>query len=561
MTELLTALSVIFIVAGPFLLVANRFDLPTVPLLILAGLVVGPLARLTVGPLIEEGITLELARWGVALLVFTFGANIQLRAVRTVLAESELVALGQFAATGSLGFLAGIGLGFAVEQALYLAVATALSSTIVGTELLRPEIRQNVVHGRLASSIHFVQDLLAIALVLVLGAETLAADPIATALGYGVMLLVASVLVNQFLFGLLGRVAGDSDELMMVGTVALLVLFIGAAELADISIVVGAFAAGIAVQNDPEAHLGLFNGLTSVTDFFVAIFFVTVGALVTLPTLEVLVAAAVLAVLTAVVKPAVTIALLVHRGYEARSATLTSLGLDQVSEFALIIAIEGLILGALVQPVFDAIILAAAATMITSSLTRHYDEQVYRLLTDRGLLADRYRFVDEHSSVPADIADHVIVLGYGRQGRRLVETCERLDCPYVVVENDPVLRSQLESQCEAYVFGDAMEGYTWERAGLDDARLVVSTVDFERLSDRLLERADGTDVILRSESASTALDLLERGALYVSVSDVLASERLVEHIEALVTGERSPAELRSRHLETLDAESAGGSAP
>jgi len=546
MSELLVALSAVFIVGGAFLLVANHLDLPTVPFFILAGLVVGLF--------VETEILLEFARYGIAFLVFTFGVSIRFDAVRTVLSDSEFVAVGQVAATGSLGFVAGIVLGVPPEQAVYLGIATALSSTIVGTGLLKPEIRKNLVHGRLAESIQFVQDLLAILFILVLSAEAFALDPVATNIGYGVILFVAAVVFNRLGFSVVGRLTEGSDELMIVSIITLLIMFLGAAEYLGISIAVGAFAAGLAVRHEPSEHIGVLNGMASIRDFFVAVFFVTVGALVTVPGIDVFVIAAVLGVLTAVVKPAFTVALLVYKGYEARSATLTSLSLDQVSEFALIIAIEAFIIGALAPTVFDAVILATAATMITSSLSRSYDELIYRALADRAVFPEQHAKVDERSYVPEGISDHVVIVGYGRQGRRLAETCEELDREFVVVENDPEILDGIRDDCDAYVFGDAMEEYTWEKANVTEARVVVSTVDSDELSRRLIEFANGVDVILRSEDAETALKLLDDGALYVSVSDVLASEHLLEQIEDFVGGEISREELRWRGTEGLEGD-------
>ena len=556
MSELLTAVSILFIVAGPFLLVANRFDLPTVPFLIIAGIVAGGF--------VDEDLVLELAQYGIALLVFSFGIGIQLDAVRTVLADSELAAFAQIAVLGGLGTAIGVVLGVAPGEAIYLGVAAALSSTIVGTALLESEIRMELVRGRLAQSIQLVQDLVAIVFVLVVGAGTLAADPIATQVGYGVALLVVAIVVNRYLFDLIGRLAGGSDELMIIGVVSLLVMFVGAAELAGVSIVVGAFAAGLAVRHDPAAYLGLFNGLDSIRDFFVAIFFVTVGALVVLPfvetgtaeSVEKLLLAGGLVALTAVVKPAVTTAILIYQGYESRSAALTSLHTDQVSEFALIIAIEALLIGLLSQSVFDAIILAAAATMITSSLSQRYNEGIYRALADRGLFPERHGKVDAWSAVPDGIADHVVVVGYGRQGRRLVEVCESLGQRYVVVENDPLRRERVASECEAYVFGDAMETYTWEKAAVEDARLVVSAVDSEPVSRRIASFGFDADVVLRSSDVELALELLERGVVYVGVSDLLAGEQLVKRVQAVLGGERTPEELRAEMIRELDVDPA-----
>ena len=552
MSELLTAVAVIFIVVGPFLLVANRFDLPTVPLLILAGIVSGFF--------IDEELTLELAQYGIALLVFSFGVGIDLSGIRTVLADSEIAALGQIFVAGSLGFGLGVALGVSPDEAIYFAIAAALSSTIVGTALFRTEIRKDLVRGRLAESIHLVQDLVAIVFLLVLGAGTLAADPIATQLGYGVTLLVVAVLVNRYLFDAVGKLAGGSDELMIIGVISLLVVFIGAAEFVGVSIVVGAFAAGLAVRHDPVEYLGLFNGLESIKDFFVAIFFVTVGALITFPFVEIgwtesvekVLLAGVLVVLTAIVKPAVTTAILLFRGYEARSATLTSLSIDQVSEFALIIAIQALLLGTLSELVFDAIILAAAVTMITSSLSQRHDERLYRALATRGVLPRGHGKVNEWSDVPEGVTDHVVIVGYGRQGRRLADACDRLEQPYVVIENDPSLRDAVTAECAAYVFGDAMERYTWEKANVETARLVFSTVDSEPVSRRILAFEFESDVILRASDESTALELLEAGPLYVSVSDLLAGERLVQHLQALLENGKAPEELREERLSELN---------
>lgn len=549
---MLTAVAIIFIVAGPFLLVASRLDIPAAPLLIVAGIVSGFV--------IDEEVALELARFGIALLVFSFGVGIQLTAIRTVLADSELAAIGQIGIVGSLGVGFGVILGVPLAESLYLGVAAALSSTIVGTALFEREIRRNHVHGRLAESIQLVQDLVAIVFILIVGAGVFEADPIATQIGYGVFFVLGAVLFNRYLFRFMEILAGDSDELMIVGVVSVLVVFIGAADLADVSIVVGAFAAGLAVRYEPAQFLGLYNGLDSIKDFFVAVFFVTVGALVVIPFVEIgttesvekLLLVAGLILLTVVLKPIVTTAILIYRGYESRSAMLTGLNTGQVSEFSLIIAIEALLLGFLTQSVFDAIILAAALTMILSAVIQRKNEGIYRALSARNLVLHRHSQIDEKSQVPVELADHVIILGYGDEGKRLIDTCERVGQPYVVIENDPLLRDQIKFESDAYVFGDAMEAYTWEKANVDSARVIVSVTESPAVSRRLLEFDFSPPVILSASDERSALTLLENGASYVTVPDLLAGEQLINHIRELLEDEISPTELRRRGLKELE---------
>ena len=548
MSEMLTAVAIIFIVAGPFLLLANRYDVPAAPLLILAGIVAGFF--------IEEALALELAQFGIALLVFSFGVGIQLSSLRTVLADSELVALAQVLVVGSLGFGFGILLGIPPSEAVYLGVAVALSSTIVGTALLQTDTRLNLVRGRLGESLQFVQDLFAVAFILVVGAGVLELDPIVLQIGYGAVFLAAALLVNRYLFDVVGRLAGGSDELLIIGVVSLLVVFIGAAGAVGVPTVVGAFAAGLAVRHDPAEYLGLFNGLESIKEFFVAIFFVTVGALVVLPFVQLPVADSIeklalvggVVLLTVIVKPAVTIAILIYRGYEGRTATLTALSTDQISEFSLIIAIEALLVGLLTQSVFDAIVLAAAVTMITSTVTQRYDEQIYRTLADRGVISGRHDKIDELSEVPDDLTDHVIILGYGRKGKRMVETCEALDSPYVVIENDPAVQEDVRVECDAYVFGDAMEPYTWEKAKLSEARVVLSMTSSEVVSRRVLELNCDAPVVLRARDERTARSLLDAGAAYVAVPDLLASEQLIRELRGLLEEDLTVEELRSNGI-------------
>ncbi|MFC6903947.1 cation:proton antiporter [Halalkalicoccus tibetensis] len=547
MSELLTALSVIFVVAGGLLLVANHYSLATVPFLILAGVIAGFF--------IDPPVLLELAQWGIAFLVFVFGVELDLGSMRTLARDAEITTTVQVGVVGALGFAAGLGLGFDATNALYFSVAAALSSTIVGAGLLQAEFRQNLVYGRLAHSVHFVQDLLAILLILVLSAETASADAVASSLGYGVVLLAAAYVINVYLFDHLSALAEGSQELLMITAISILIGFLALTELVGISIVVGAFAAGLAIKRDFTRNLGMLNGIESIKDFFVAVFFVSLGALVFLgtPDLTVLAAALVLVFLTAVVKPAVTFVAFLREGYDARTATLTSLSLDQTSEFALIMAIEAFIAGLIVPELFDAIILAAAVTMITASYTRRNDERLYGLLSRAGLPRASHRKTDQRSAVEPGLSDHVIVVGYGRQGRRLVETCERRGIDYLVVENDPTMFESLEGECRNYVFGDVMDRYTWEKAEADGASLIVSTVDQRRVSDRILSLETDADVILRSRTADEAGDLLDRGALYVNVPDLLAADRLLEHVAGVTEEPGYRERLRGKHLEELDA--------
>ena len=541
MTELLTTIAIIFIVAGPFLLLAKLFRLPTAPALIISGLLAGVF--------IDPELKIEIARLGIALLVFTFAIKIQTTDIQTAIADSEVAALAQISIIGSAGFGIGLLLGLDPEQAIFLGIAAAISSSIMGSTLFLPG-SHDVVHDKLSESIHSIQDFTGLFVLLIVSAGVYQFDPIAQQLGYGVILLLAAILVNRYLFELIGRFARRANESVLIAVIAMLLLFLGAAELLGISIVVGAFAAGLAVKHDSVHYSGVFNGMDSINDFFAAIFFITVGSLVTWPDFDVIVMASVLVVLVGVVKPAITIAVLIYMGYERRTATLTGFNLDQIGEFALIIAIEALFLGLLIDSLFEAIILAAALTMVTSSFTRRYDEEIYHLLANTGLLGHHGRSVERWSEVPESLTDHIVIVGYGRHGRRLIEVCEDNDHPYVVIESNPALLEDMKNDCEAYVFGDLIERRTVEKARLTAARMVISTADTRPVNERVLRFAEQVDVIVRTKDRQSAREYLQRGAVYVAVSDLLAADYLEGRLSRLIAGDIDGDELRD---ELIDA--------
>ncbi|WP_049919946.1 cation:proton antiporter [Halobiforma nitratireducens] len=552
--QLVVTLAIVFVSAGVLSLIANHFELSPIPFYIIAGLVAGRFETVTQGEIIT------LAQWGIAFLVFVFAIRIDFGDLESVLRDAEVAAFTQLIVVAPIAFAVGYAFGelFGFDQqirnAVYFSAAVVLSSSLVGGVVLGSEIRENLVHGRLASSVHFFDDLIAIALLLILSTEVVTADAIAAQIGYGVLFVVAGLVLYRHGFPILVRLADGDGELVLVGAISILITFIAAAEYVGLSIVVGAFAAGVAIRSDGTQALEVQNGIDSITDFFVAIFFVTVGALVALPSAQVLLIAVTLTALVLVLNPLVHVLSFIYEGYDARTAFLAGSSLNQVSEFALIIAIQGLLMEpqTIAPAMFDAIILAAAATMLLTFLGRRIENRVYETVVTRLFRGQRTRKVDDRSSV-ADLSDHIVVVGYGRIGRRVVEQLEERDHPYVVLENDPVLWDELDAECRNYVLGDAVSTYPWSKAQISDAALICSTVDHRPVSETILELSTDADIICRSESAEDAGELLEAGATHVAVPNVLAGEQLIGIVDALAAGKTDPETLEREQREYFQA--------
>ena len=550
MTDFVIALSVVFVSAGLLLLVANRLGFSPVPFYIIAGLVTGRF--------VAQAALVELALWGIAFLVFVFGLRVDLGDLRSVLRDGEAAAFTQLIVVAPMAFVVGytfaglFGFEEPFRNALYFAAAATLSSTLVGARILEEEIRNNLVYGRLASSIHFFDDVVAVGVLLVLSAEVLTdAQLVTSKIGYGVLFLLAGLLIHRHGYPLLMRAAEGVDELILMGSISILIAFLAAAEAVGISIVIGAFAAGLAVRGEGAESLGVRNGIESIKDFFAAIFFVTVGALVAVPTVGALLLAGALVALVVVLNPLVHTLAFVYEGYDGRTAFLAGSSLNQVSELSLVVAIQALLLGTIADVLFDAIILAAAVTMILSTVTGRYENAFYAAVV-RPLFGERTEHIDEHSAVDPGLSGHVVVVGYGRHGRRIVAELEDLDRPYVVVENDPARFEDLQADCRNHVFGDAMASYPMELSRASAASLVISTADYRPLSEALLELDTEGDLILRADTSPAARELLDAGATFVTVPSVLASDQLVENVERVLGDERAVVDLEREHRAFLE---------
>lgn len=545
MAEMVTTLAMVFVVAGVMLLLANHLSVSTIPSYILAGILVGPV--------IDQLTVLELAQWGIAFLVFVFGTRIDFQAIRAVLRDSELAAMAQITIVGPVGFVVATLFGFDPLNAVYFAAAGTLSSTLAGRELLERTAGPSLVHDRLASSIHLFDDLVAIILLLVISADSYTSDAIAANVGYGVVLIAIGLFVYRYGFDLLVRLADGSAELVLMSCISILFAFLAAANFVGLSIVVGAFAAGIAVRRDGTNALEVFNGIQSLRDFFVAIFFVTVGALVSVPTLEVVVISAALIGLVLVVNPFITMLSLLYEGYDARTVHLVGTSTNQVSEMSLILVIEAALIATIDEALFDSIIITAAVTMVLMSVIRKYEGSLYEELFSNMMEGRQTIKIDRRSDVDETLRNHVIVVGYGRQGRSIVETCKQYDREYVVIENDPLLWDDVRMECDNDVRGDALSDHSWVVANASEAALIVSTADYRPTSEKIVSLDVEGDIILRSRSIERAREWLERGAIYVAVPDLLASDQLIDHVETLIGGGVTTEELREDHFGELVA--------
>ena len=539
MAEVITTLTAVFVAAAIMLFVAKKLGQPAVPAYIVAGI--------GTGLFVEQSQLIQFAELGIAFLIFIFGMRFDPGRIKSVARESQITTTLQLFFIGTSAFGVATLFGLSQLNALYFSLAAALSSSLIGLELMEKEVKKNVIHGRLSESINLLQDSIGVIAIIALGASSFAYADIVSALGSGAAVIALGLGIRLFLFDHLAKLAEGSRELLMLSSLSLLTGFIYISEILGLSMFVGAFSAGIAVARFPH-NMEIIDTMGSIKDFFAAIFFVVLGALLSVPSLGVLSLAFLLILLTTIVKPLIVVTSLILQGYDSRTAYLTGFGLDQISEYALIIAIEAFLAGTIATGVFEAIVIAAVVTMTISSYTTQHQHRTFELIANNKVLSTTRREMNPEQELDSALADHVILIGYDIQGKRLAEELDDNDKQFVVIDNDPEKIADARKNQENFIYGNIMSEETWNQAKPEQADLIISTVPFRSISEKIISIDTEADKILRAEQIEEAHSLLEKGATYVAVPDILSAELLEGNLRRTLNDVNYREELRRRNL-------------
>ena len=243
LSETLEILTLIFISSSILLLFLKRFSHPPMLAYILTGILISPLIP-------QEEIIL-LSEIGIAFLVFIFGVKLDPERLKSVARESQFSTTVEVVVIGGLAMSFGFLIGLSAMESLYLSIFAALSSSLVGLELIEDELQLDLIHGRLAESIQLIQDVVAIAAIVAFTSVTGGSNLLQHSTS-AIFLLLSAIGIRNYLFDWLASLIDESRELLMISSVALLAGFIGVSQGLGLNMVVGSFAAGLSVAKFPH---------------------------------------------------------------------------------------------------------------------------------------------------------------------------------------------------------------------------------------------------------------------------------------------------------------------
>lgn len=550
MHHLLADIGIAVIAATVLGLFAHWLKQPILLGYLIAGALVGP--ELGFGWVKEAESVEIISEIGLVLLLFIIGLELNLKQVLASGKQLLAAGFGQFPICVMLGIVLAIALGMGIRGekigGLYLALLCGLSSTAIVVKLLYDKGELDTLPGRLTIGILVIQDIFAIfVLAFQPNFGNPSAWPILKAVLNSTALVVGGLLISRFILRHLFASIARTPEMVLAVSIGWCAVVAASAAAMGLSKEMGALIAGLAIGAYPYS-IDVTAKSLPLRDFFLTLFFVSLGMKITAPTWSLMGPVVGIVVFVIVSRFASIYPLILLTGGGRRAAFIASLNLSQISEFSLVIASLGVGYGHIGKEVVAMVLYAMAITAVLSSYAIRFSHPLY-LLFERMLRRLRPGMAPAPTEpAPEKREVGIVLLGYHRGARALIDVLSKenpdLLKNMLVIDFNPVSLDEVRGRGIRALFGDLGSLETLQHAhighaghiistipdlllrGVDNLRLVrmcrsiaphahiVATADDDRHEQRL--RAEGADGVMRlyeSASMELARTLAGTGAL------------------------------------------------
>ncbi|WP_312047233.1 YbaL family putative K(+) efflux transporter [Erwinia sp.] len=513
-------------------MLANRLRISPLVGYLVAGVLAGPF---TPGFVADTNLAPELAELGVVLLMFGVGLHFSLKDLMAVKAIAIPGAVAQIAVATLLGMILSSVLGWPWMTGLVFGLCLSTASTVVLLRALEERQLIDSKRGQIAIGWLIVEDLvmvLALVLLPAIAGMFEQGNASVSMLLIDLLITIGKVVAFMVLMMVVGRravpwilarsAATGSRELFTLAVLALaLGIAFGAVEFFDVSFALGAFFAGMVLNESELSHRAAHDTLP-LRDAFAVLFFVSVGMLFDPMVLldQPLAVAGVLAIIV-LGKSLAALVLVLLFGYSRRTALTISVSLAQIGEFAFILAGLGISLKLLPEEGRNLVLAGAILSIMLNPLLFAL---LQRYLGKKEAEAERSATaMTEEKQLPVDFCHHAIIVGFGRVGSLLGRKLIENGVPIVVVENSRTRVEALRAQGISAVLGNAARTETMELARLDCARWLLLTIPngFEagEIVTAARVRRPSIEILARAHHDEEVNYITERGANQVVMGE------------------------------------------
>ncbi len=500
-----------------------------------------------------------LSDMGVALLLFIIGLDLSIKTLSRVGKAVFTTTLIQIGSVTAVGYAISQLLGFGRMESAILGLGLAMSSTIIIVKLLNDKKETSRLYAQITIGVLLLQDIVATLAKIGLAARAGEGNPLQTVLMLalrGTVLALGMYLFVKFVMPALSKTLEHSKELLLLFSLGwglgLALLF----KEAGFSIEIGALFAGVSLASLPYSS-EMASRLKPVRDFFLVIFFITLGQSMSPGQLGGVFGQAIaLTLVVLIVKPLSVLTAMGGLGYTKRASFKAAVAMSQVSEFSLVFLVAAKASGFVGEQASAALTLTALITFAISTYLIKYDDSLFTSLEPHLRLFERH--VTKTSDTRHGLQNNPIVLfGYRKGGHEFLKVFESMGKKYVVVDYDPENIESLERRHINYVYGDATDPELLDEINLAKSKLVISTIsDTEtnhQLAHWLKTHNPGAVFVCSADRATQAAELYEEGASYVMLPHFIGSEKISSFIKRNGFNKTEFKRFREKHLLYLES--------
>ena len=511
---------IIFVLSVVVLYLFQRIKIPTIVGFFITGIVAGPVGLGLVSAVIEVQL---LAEMGVIFLLFTIGIEFSLdkfsQLKRSVLIGGSLQVFLTFLAVFSLAYFIGI----PVKESIFIGFLISLSSTAIVLKLLQDKDEIDSPHGRTAFGILIFQDIAVIPMILLtpllVGVSGNVDVPF-----YILILEIAGIILfaiagaKWIIPWVLYQIARlQNRELFIIVVITICMSVTWLTTITGLSPALGAFLAGLIISNSEYSHQAL-GSIMPFRDVFLSFFFISIGMLLNVNLfLQDIMIIVLLVIGVLFVKSIISGIVTAILGFSFRIIILVGLILSQIGEFSFILAVTGIQYHLLSQSSYQIFLSLAVVTMAITPFIMNSSPYIINYMS-RMPVPDKLKTgtYPMRISENVNIEDHVIIIGYGLNGRNLAKAAKTADIPYVIIEMNPEIVRKEKEEHESIYYGDATHETVLQHANIGSARVMVIAISDPFATSRIVESArrlnEGLYIIVRTRYIQDMEELYNLGA-------------------------------------------------
>jgi len=528
--SLITTIAAAFALALVFGLIAEKLKLPALIGYLFAGIIIGPA---TPGFVADIEIASQLSEIGVMLLMFGVGLHFSIQDLMSVKRIALPGALAQMTLATLLGMLVAHTWGWSMGHGLVFGLSLSCASTVVLLKALESRRILESMNGKIAVGWLVVEDMVTVlvlvlmpALAGVLGGQGEATNASAIWETIGVTLLeitgfvvVMLVVGKRVLPWLLWYVAGTGSRELFTLTVIAVAIGVAffASSLFHVSFALGAFFAGMIMRESEYSHRAAEDSLP-FRDAFAVLFFVAVGMLFD-PSILIKQPVQVLSVVAIIIlgKSLAAVAIVLALRYPLNTALTVAASLGQIGEFSFILAGLGVSLNLLSQDGMSLVLAGALISIALNPLVFASIKPLTNWVVNKSDVARRLSLrMDPYSELPISterkfLEGQVVLVGYGRVGKRIAQSLTDSAIPFVVAEQNRELVEKLRKQGQPAVSGNAADPMVLIQAHIANAAMLIiatpDAMDIRKIVDIAKQLKPDIEVVIRTHHEDEYLRL------------------------------------------------------